>query len=190
MSRTIASGLAVLALTGMGVVTVAAPASAAKPPCRVNRGGHYPPGLCKGSSVTQSTQTPFAGGSITFSFTDVAPGSKLTLTLDNGQSFGAFTANANGVVNATVKLPCSLSGPHTLTATGTSTEGNPITFTTDFTATACSAAAGSGAASSSGSNLPFTGANTAAEGAAGLGLLAAGTFAVVLGRRRRTVSVK
>jgi len=96
------------------------------------------------------------------------------------------------VVNATGKLPCSLSGPHTLTATGTSTEGNPITFTTNFTATACSAAAGSGsgAGSSSGSDLPFTGANTAAEGAAGLGLLAAGTFAVVVGRRRRTAAVK
>ena len=185
MSRTIASGLAVLALTGMSVVTVAAPASAAKPPCRVNPGGHYPPGLCKGSSVTQSTQTPAAGGSITFSFTDVAPGSKLTLTLENGETLGAFTANVNGAVNATVKLACSLSGPHTLTATGKSAEGNPITFTTGFTATACSAAG----AGSSGS-LPFTGANTAAEGAAGFGLLAAGTLAVVFGRRRRDTSVK
>jgi len=110
MSRTIASGLAVLALTGMGVVTVAAPASATEQPCPVTgSGGHYPPGLCMSSSVTQSTQTPTA---------------------------------ANG------------------------------------------------AGSSSSSNLPFTGAATAAEGAAGLGLLAAGTLAVVLGRRRRTASVK
>ncbi len=72
-------------------------------------------------------------------------------------------------------------------AKGTKGDGSAVTFTTSFTATACSNSGGAGSGSSG--NLPFTGANTAAEGAAGLGLLGVGALAVVAGRRRRT-SVK
>ncbi len=179
MSRTIASGLVALAISGVGVIALAAPASAA---CTVNYSG----ARCIGAQDSQSTQTPAPGGSITLDFTGLKPGSSLTLTLDTGQGFGTFTVNANGEVVATIQVPCNLSGPHTLTAHATNADGSAVTFTNSFTATACSSAGAGAGSSGSGSNLPFTGASTAAEGAVGLGLLAAGTFAVVVGRRRRT----
>jgi hypothetical protein len=186
MSRIIASGLTALALGGLGVA-FASPASAA---CTVNYGGG---GSCVGSGSTQSTQTPFTGGGLTLDFTGLAPGSSVQLVLDNGQGFGSFTANSSGDAVATVTIPCGLTGQHTFTGKGTSTKGTPLNFTNDFTVAGVGAACTSGAGGSGGSgggNLPFTGADTAAEGAAGLGLLAAGTLAVVVGRRRRTTVSK
>ena len=182
MSRTIASGLTALALGGLGVIALAAPANAA---CSSSYSGG---GSCIGSGDTQSTQTPFTGGSFTLDFTGLAPGSSVRLVLDNGQSFGSFTANSSGEAVATITIPCGLSGHHTITSTGTSTSGAALTFTNDFTVAGTGAACTGAASASSGGGLPFTGANTAAEGAAGLGLLAVGTVAVVVGRRRRTVS--
>lgn len=180
MSRTITSGLAALAISGLGVVALAAPASAA---CTVTYSG----ARCIGAMDTQSTQTPRAGGSLTIDYSGLAPGSALTLTLDTGQGLGTFTVDANGLENATFTVPRDLSGPHTVTAKGTKADGSAVTFTTSFTVIADSSSGGAGSGSSG--NLPFTGADTAAEGAAGLGLLAVGTLAVVVGRRRRT-SVK
>jgi len=183
MSRIIASGLTALALGGLGVA-FASPASAA---CTVNYGGG---GSCVGSGSTQNTQTPFTGGSLTLDFTGLTPGSSVQLVLDNGQGFGSFTANSSGEAVATVTIPCGLTGHHTFTGKGTSTNGTPLTFTNDFTVAGVGAACTSGSGGSGGGRLPFTGADTAAEGAAGLGLLAAGTLAVVVGRRRRTTVTK
>jgi len=182
MSRTIASGLAALALTGCGAVALSAPANAAS--CSANGGSSYPPGNCPSAHVTESTQSPATGGSLTLDFTGLAPGSSLSLTLDTGQGFGTFSANSSGEVIVTITIPSGLQGTHTLTATGTNASGAAVSLKSAFTVRSASSAS-----SSSGAGvLPFTGSAIASESAAGLGLLAAGTVAVVIGRRRRTVS--
>lgn len=190
MYRKTATGLAALAMAGLGTVVVAAPASAAKPPCRVNGGGHYPPGLCKNASVRQSTQDPRGGGSVTFTYTGLKPGSVLTVPASNGFGAASVTVDANGNATLALTVPCSFRGNHTVLANGTSTDGNPIQFSSTIhvtsAGTSCTST-GSGSAGGGG-GLPFTGANTAAEGAAGLGLLVVGGAAVVAGRRRRRVA--
>ena len=173
MYRKLATGVAALAMTGFGTIALATPAHAVtKPPCRINGGGHYPPGLCKNASVTQSSQSTQGGGTITFGYKGLKPGTTLTV----GST--TYRVGADGRVTATLQVPCSARGTQTVTATGTADDGNAITFTSTYTATPCSAHA-------SGGGLPFTGDNTAVEGAAALGLLGVGSLAVVAGRRRR-----
>ena len=176
MFRTAASGLSAAALAGLSVVVLAGPASAAQPPCHVNRGGHYPPGLCRNASVTSNTQTPRAGGTITLSYTGLRPGTTVNITLDsNGVSLGSFTVGAGGNLSVSVRIPSGYAGAHTIIATGTSTSGSAIDFSLPITIRSAQQTGG----------LPFTGSNTAVEGAAGIGLVAAGAAVVVLGRRRR-----
>lgn len=180
MSRT-ASGLTALAMTGLAVMVLAAPADAAKPPCQINNGGHYPPGRCKGASVTSSSQTPTAGQALTLKYAGLKPASALKVEIHSAVvGLGTYTAAPAGSVTASVRIPSSFSGVHEIVATGTAVDGSPITFMTSITV-----ASAQNAGSVAGGGLPFTGDNAVAEGAAGLGLVAVGAASVIVARRRR-----
>jgi hypothetical protein len=128
-----------------------------------------------------SSQTPTAGGTVTFSGTGFQAGETITITLDNGTTYPSVVADASGAFSTTIHLSASLSGTHTLTATG-ATSGR----TSSTTIQVAAASANAGVAPSTG-GLAFTGAAVLGIGALG-GLLLVGGATMVLASRRRKVN--
>ncbi|HYO17885.1 MAG TPA: hypothetical protein VES02_04365 [Dermatophilaceae bacterium] len=130
-------------------------------------------------TTSVSDQTPAAGSSLTFCGSGFQPGETVTIVLDNGTTYPSVTADAAGDFCTTIVLGASLSGTHTLTATGT-TSG--ITASTTIQVLGVSANAGP-----TGGGLAFTGAAVIGIGALG-GLLLVGGGMILFATRRRKVN--
>jgi hypothetical protein len=130
-------------------------------------------------TTSVSDQTPAAGSSLTFCGSGFQSGETVTITLDNSTKYPSVTADAAGDFCTTIVLGASLSGTHTLTATGT-TSG--ITSSTTIKVLAV----GANAAPTT-SGLAFTGATAIGIGALG-GLVLVGGGMILFATRRRKVN--
>lgn len=126
-------------------------------------------------TVSVSDQTPTAGSSLTFCGTGFQAGETVTIVLDNGTTYPSVAADSSGAFCTTAVLGVSLTGTHTLTATGT-TSGS--TANIEIKVAGVSASAGTG-------GLAFTGAAVIGIGALGGLLLVGGAMMVLAGRRRK-----
>ena len=149
-------------------------------------------------SVSASTVQP--GRSVTFSAGGFAPGSTVTVT-DNGVVVGTATADANGVFVLSVTIGSV--GTHTLTASGTDTNGASLSVTATVEGVLSGPPDGllisgpGGSATSGGSTsgttltaLPRTGSDLVVPGAvSGVALVLMGGTGVVVARRRHTDSL-
>ena len=132
-------------------------------------------------TTSVSNQTPTAGSSLTFCGSDFQAGETIAITLDNGTTYPSVVADSSGSFCTTVVLGASLSGTHTLTATGT-TSGS--TASTQIRVLGVSSNAGT---TTTPGGLAFTGATVLGIGALGTLLLLGGT-AMLLATRRRKAS--
>lgn len=194
MRRTQAVGALVVLVSGL--LFVLAPAAPAQT--------GYPPGLCTATTGTQDVGTVEVGQRFvlqlapTCTFTPNAP---VTVTV-NGVDIPGKVANASGfvLVDVTVVSTTQLSiddpvltpaicGVNTATATGPSStaQGGTSTQTARFTINCPVGPAASGpvVATPVQGRLSLTGANSARFAAIALALVAGGSLAVVLTRRRR-----
>jgi len=126
-------------------------------------------------TVSVSDQTPAAGSSVTFCGQGFLPGETVTVMLDNDTEYPSVVADSSGSFCTTVVLGVSLTGTHTLTATGT-TSGRMASV--QIVIAGVSASAGPG-------QLAFTGAAVIGIGALGGLLLIGGAMMVVAVKRRK-----
>jgi hypothetical protein len=136
----------------------------------------YPPGTLP--TTTVSTQTPVAGASVTFCGSGFQPGETVGITLDS-TSQGSTVADGSGEFCTAVVLGATLTGTHTLTATG---------LTSGSTSSVTIRIAGASAGTTPSGGLAFTGAAVIGIGALG-GLLLIGGATMVLASRRRKANV-
>lgn len=132
----------------------------------------YPPG---GNTVTANDTTVTPGQSITLSAQVFQPGATVTFTLFSAPVvLGTATANSSGVATLTATIPSNTTpGTHTIEATGTGSNGQPLTVVLSITV----AGAGTG--------LPVTGSsNTTPMTQVGVAAIAAGGLLVLLAKRR------
>jgi hypothetical protein len=129
-------------------------------------------------TTSVSDQTPAAGSSVTFCGSGFQAGETVAITLDTGTEYPSVVADTSGAFCTTIVLGASLSGTHTLTATG-ATSG----ATSSTTITVAGASANAGTTTTGG--LAFTGAAVIGIGALGGLLLVGGAALVVAGRRRK-----
>ena len=130
------------------------------------------------STVSVSDQTPAAGSSLTFCGADFQAGETVTIALDNGTAYPSVVADSSGAFCTTLVLGATLTGTHTLTATGTtsgSTASIEITVAGVTASVIPTATAG----------LAFTGAAVLGIGALGALILVGGALLVFAGRRRK-----
>lgn len=156
-----------IALGGLAVLAMAAPAAAQQ----------YPPAV---NSLTCSDTTPTPGQTITIEGRTFAPGSTATVTLDS-VALGSATANAEGVIALQATIPADTSlGAHTFVATGLAPNGQTLTLSL-----VCRVVPAEGAGTTGGP-LPNTGSNsTLPLVQIGLGLLALGGVIYAVASRRR-----
>ena len=161
--RRLGAPLIVLFGVIMAVVAFAGPASAV--------------GYANQTVVTVSNQTPKAGSSLTFCGSGFQPGETVTIALDNGTTYPSAVADSSGAFCTTLVLGASLTGTHTITATGTS----GATASVQIVVAGVSASANPPAAA----GLAFTGAAVLGIGSLGALLLVGGAALVLAGRRRK-----
>ena len=160
-----------IALGGMVVLAMAAPAAAQQ----------YPPAV---NSLTVSDTTPSPGQTITIEGRTFAPGSTATVVLNSDPvTLGSATADALGVIALQATIPTDTPlGAHTLVATGPAPNGQMLTLSLAIQVVP---AEGSGGGSGGG-NLPNTGSNSTLPLAqVGLGLLALGGVIYAIAAKRR-----
>jgi LPXTG-motif cell wall-anchored protein len=142
-------------------------------------GATYPPDA---PSVGTPASSVGNGASTTVSGSGWQAGSTVALTIaSTPQSLGSATVQSDGTFSKDVTLPCVESGTHTITASGTGSDGTSQTATSTISVTgSCS--------SSGGGTLPHTGSSAAAlfTVAAAVGLL--GAALVIVTRRRRSAA--
>jgi len=188
------AGLAALALSGLAVLGLQAPASAAVGDCPT--GSHYNPSVgctANGASVDHRNFTP--GGKGRLRAEGLRAGSRAALSVESTpRLLGNHTANGAGVVNAQFTLPSDLpAGEHHLVLRGTGENGAAIAFSVPITVQggvvteSVAAAPISTVTTVSGSSLPYTGGEVGLIAVAGVALVAAGSGVVVAGRRRRVL---
>lgn len=127
-----------------------------------------------------SDQTPAAGSSLEFCGSGFQANETVTIALDNGTTFPSVVADSSGAFCTTVVLGASLSGKHTITATGAS---SGRTSSTEIQV----AGVGATADTATGS-LALTGATVLSIGALALMLLVGGALMMLAGRRRKVVA--
>jgi len=156
-----------IALGGLAVLAMAAPAAAQQ----------YPPAV---NSLTCSDTTPTPGQTITIEGRTFAPGSTATVTLDS-VALGSATANADGVIALQATIPADTSlGAHTFVATGPAPNGQMLTLSLVCRVVPAESAG------TTGGPLPNTGSNsTLPLVQIGLGLLALGGVIYAVASRRR-----
>lgn len=154
----------------MAMVTFAAPANA------------YPGGTQPAVSV--STGTPAAGSSLKFCGTGFQPGETVTITLDNGTTYPSAVADSSGGFCTTVVLGATLTGAHTLTATG-ATSGSTSSAAIQVLGASASGVPPTTAVPPTTSGLAFTGAAVIGIGGLGGLLLLSGALMVLASRRRK-----
>ena len=151
----------------MAMVTFATPANAAP--------------YATQPTTTVSNQSPTAGSSVTFCGQGFLPGETVTITLDNATKYPSVAADTSGGFCTIVVLGATLTGTHTLTATGL-TSGRTSSTTIQVLGASTTAAP-----TPPKGGLAFTGANAIGIGGLG-GLLLLGGGAMVLVARRRKVN--
>src|ERR1035437_8606941 len=130
-------------------------------------------------TTSVSNQAPTAGSSVTFCGSGFQAGETVLIALDNGTRYPSVVADASGAFCTVAVLGVSLSGTHTLIATG-ATSGR--TSSTTIKVLGVSASAGTTTTSC---GLAFTGAEVIGIGALGGLLLVGGAIMVFAGRRRK-----
>ena len=128
-------------------------------------------------TVSVSDQTPAAGSSLTFCGQGFLPGETVTIVLDKSIEYPSVVADTSGAFCTTVVLGASLTGTHTITATGTS----GATASVQIVVAGVSASANPPKAA----GLAFTGAAVLGIGSLGALLLVGGAALVLAGRRRK-----
>lgn len=129
---------------------------------------------------TISDVTPVAGETVDVVFDGYAPFSIVTVTQQSDPIvLGTFTADAAGVVRATVTLAPGLTGLHHIVASGTDSQGNPVSASIPITVQAPDATT-----NTPNGFLPRTGSNTSFIVTLGGLALAIGGAATVASRRR------
>ena len=126
-------------------------------------------------TVSVSDQTPAAGSSITFCGQGFLPGETVTIVLDENTEYPSAVADTSGAFCTTVVLGASLTGTHTLTATGLPS-GRTASIKINVLGVTANAAP---------TGLAFTGAAVIGIGALGGLLLVGGVMMVFAGRRRK-----
>ena len=162
-----------IAVGGLAVLAMAAPAAAQQ----------YPPAV---NTLTCSDTTPAPGQTITVEGRTFAPGGTATVMLGSEVTLGSATANAAGVFALQATIPANTPlGPQTLVATGPAANGQTLTLSI-----VCQVVAAQGGGAGPTSNLPRTGSDTSIPLAKiGLGLLAlGGVIYAVASKRRRALS--
>jgi LPXTG-motif cell wall-anchored protein len=135
----------------------------------------YPPAA---NSLVVSDTTVVVGQSVTLTSKTFLAGSQVTFTMFSAPIvLGTATANSSGVATLVTAIPGGVAaGSHRVEATGTGTNGQPLTVSSTITV------GGTG-----GTNLPTTGsANTRPMTQIALGALAGGGLLVFLASRRRS----
>lgn len=129
-----------------------------------------------GNSLTADDTTVAPGESMVLGVQICQPGSSATFRLESAV-LGTATANSSGVATLTATIPSNTSpGSHTIEATCTGTNGQPLTQVLSFTVT--------GGATG---GLPTTGsANTTPMTQVAIAAIAAGGLLVLLANKRRT----
>jgi hypothetical protein len=184
---------AVVGLVG-GLLLLLAPAASAQT--------GYPAGLCTTTAGTQNVGTVNVGQHFVLQLAPTCvfdQGTAVTVTV-NGVNIPGKVANASGfvLVDITVVSPTQLSiddpvltpaicGVNTVTAQGQSktAQGGISSQTANFTLTCPAGAAVAPVATPVQGRLSLTGANSVRWAAIALALVAAGSMAVVVTRRRR-----
>lgn len=134
----------------------------------------YPPG---GNTVTANDTTVAPGDPITLSAQIFQSGATVTFTMFSAPVvLGTATANSSGVATLTTTIPAgTAAGTHTIEATGTGANGQPLTVSMTITV----AAAGTG--------IPVTGSsNTLPMTQIGLGVIVVGGLLVLAASKRRS----
>ena len=178
----VAAGTAALALSGLGVFGLQAPASAQSTavaaPKPANCPAKYPPK----PKPKPGKEHVHGKGYKHCSDVDVDVHSQTTF-------LGTLSADALGVVDGSVSLPSNLSpGAHTITLTGVSETGARVVTTIPVTVAGAAPGSNAGSGNGSGIGLPRTGTEIAGISGIGLVLVGAGGMAVYSGRRRRTTT--
>lgn len=163
--------IAVLAVAAVGLT--AAPAAAQQ----------YPPNEI---SVSVSDTTPCPGDVVTASGTfrgeNFEPGLPVVVTLDGSTELGTPVAGDDGTFSLEITIPADLTGSHTITATGTANNGEPVTGNADFTVGDCDVTT----TTAPGGALPRTGSNsTMPLVRAGVALAALGGVLLAFAAKRR-----
>ena len=130
------------------------------------------------TTTSVSNRAPTAGSSVTFCGSGFQAGETVLIALDNGTRYPSVVADASGAFCTVAVLGVSLSGTHTLIATGV-TSGR----TSSTTIKVLGVTASAGTTTSGG--LAFTGAEVIGIGALGGLLLVGGAIMVFAGRRRK-----
>jgi hypothetical protein len=123
------------------------------------------------------TSSSGAAGQITIAGAGLLPGSTVTVVLGSSApiDLAVLSVGTQGTLAATVSLPTALpAGTHTVVATGTASDGNPVNGTLSITV-----------ASTVGAAVPVTGASLLGSGVAATFLLLAGLLTLSIGMRRR-----
>jgi LPXTG-motif cell wall-anchored protein len=160
-----------IALGGLAVVAMAAPATAQQ----------YPPAV---NSLTINDTTPCPGQLVTVQGRTFAPGGTATVVLTSGPvTLGSATADAASAIALQATIPADTPpGAHTITATGPAPNGQTLTLSLAIRV----APAGDCGASRASGGLPRTGDDTSIPLAKiGLGLLALGGVIYSLAAKRR-----
>jgi hypothetical protein len=165
-SRRFSSTLTVMFGVIIAIVAFAVPASAAP--------------YVTAPATSVSNAAPAAGSSLKFCGSGFQPGETVTIAMDDGTTFPSATAGTSGAFCSTLVLGASLTGTHTITATGATSAR-----TSSTTIKVAGVAAAAPAADTTDSNLAFTGAAVIGVGALGGLLLVGGAVMVFAGRRRK-----
>ena len=138
-----ASGVTVLALSGLALLGVASPASAHHRPGHnggpgsncPNPAGKYPPGQCnpQSASVNDSSLTP--GAPVTYRAQGYMPGAPVVITLfSTPVKLGTATADSFSFVSKALTIPMGTAlGSHKLVSTGLGANGRALTLEVPIT---------------------------------------------------------
>ncbi|MGA9775026.1 MAG: fibronectin type III domain-containing protein [Candidatus Dormiibacterota bacterium] len=125
------------------------------------------------------TEPSGASGRVSIAGAGLLPGSTVTLVVHSAVpiNLAGLSVGPQGTLADTISLPATVpAGAHTVIATGTASNGSPVTGTLAITV---------GSTKATGPAVPGTGASLLGPGAAGAGMLLAGLLALALGVRRR-----
>jgi LPXTG-motif cell wall-anchored protein len=164
-----------VAIAAAALLALAAPA----------QGQQYPPDTV---FITVSDTTVVPGQPIDISAGLFVPGSPASFTFfSQPVNLGTATADADGVATLSVTIPSDATpGTHTITASGTGIDGEPLSVSTTVTVLADGAA---GADDGATGGLPRTGSDPMPIARIAAALVAVGGGLLFITRRRRISSV-
>lgn len=141
----------------------------------------YPPDVTTTVAVSDTTVVP--GETITVTGEGFAPGTRVTITLDDTQVLAVAAVRDDGRFSAQVTIPEDIApGVHKITAAGVDAEGQPRGFDIFITVVAPAVAAPAPA-------LVTTGLELTTGSALALALLTLGAAALYAARRRERMTV-